>query len=228
MNPKILWACAGLVFVSGICLLFYFSQSSKAENDSLMVSSNPAQAYSEKNSQTGSAENKQATEKNQQNRDQTVFFVDVKGAVQHSQVVKMKSGEIIQSALNLAGGVNADADLNQLNLAAAATPGQVIYVPKKGEKIPAQFAAPSVEENAFANTASLETSNGNTGESKIDLNQADASRLQTISGIGEKKADDIIKYRDEHGRFKKIEDLQNVSGFGEKTVEKLKDYVTVQ
>lgn len=228
INPKILWTCTGLVLVFSTCFLFYLIPNSKAEHDSVMISSSSAQAYSALSSSTNSAEVQRKNEKKQPVQDRLVFFVDVKGAVLHSQVVRMTSGEIIQSAINRAGGANADADLNQLNLAAAVVAGQVIYVPKKGEEIPEQFAASSVNSNASASAGSLEVNARNSSDAKIDLNQADAERLQTISGIGEKKADDIIKYRDEHGRFKTVEDLKNVAGFGDKTVEKLKDYVTVQ
>jgi competence protein ComEA len=51
--------------------------------------------------------------------------------------------------------------------------------------------------------------------------------LQQLSGIGEKKAADIIKYREENGSFRAIEDLTKVSGIGEKTLENLKDSITI-
>ncbi|MHA5107100.1 helix-hairpin-helix domain-containing protein [Oenococcus oeni] len=49
-----------------------------------------------------------------------------------------------------------------------------------------------------------------------------------FNGIGEKKAEEIVKYREEHGKFKSIDDLKNISGFGDKTVEKLNDYVFIK
>nr|WP_262336213.1 helix-hairpin-helix domain-containing protein [Lactiplantibacillus plantarum] len=51
--------------------------------------------------------------------------------------------------------------------------------------------------------------------------------MQTLSGIGQKKAEKIIDYRQQHGNFKTIDDLKNVSDFGEKTVAKYKDQLTV-
>ena len=51
--------------------------------------------------------------------------------------------------------------------------------------------------------------------------------MQTISGIGQKRAQDILAYREEKGKFQTVDDLKNVSGIGQKTLEKLKDYVTV-
>lgn len=54
------------------------------------------------------------------------------------------------------------------------------------------------------------------------------AELQTINGIGPAKAEAIITYREEHGEFQQIEDLRNISGFGEKTIERLKSELTVK
>ena len=62
---------------------------------------------------------------------------------------------------------------------------------------------------------------------KVNLNTATEAELQTISGIGQKRASDIIAYRESNGRFKSVDDLKKVSGIGDKTLEKLKEYVTV-
>lgn len=63
---------------------------------------------------------------------------------------------------------------------------------------------------------------------KIDLNTATAEQLLSLPGIGEKKADAIIQYRNEHGRFSSTEQLLDVNGIGDATYEKLKDLVTVE
>ena len=64
-------------------------------------------------------------------------------------------------------------------------------------------------------------------QSKINLNQATKEDLLKISGIGDKKADKIIEYRQSHGQFKTVDELKNVDGFGEKTVAKLKEQLAV-
>ena len=61
----------------------------------------------------------------------------------------------------------------------------------------------------------------------ININTADATKLEELPGIGATKANSIIAYREEVGGFKSIEDLKNVSGIGDATFEKLKDYITV-
>ncbi|GHS89625.1 hypothetical protein FACS189487_10220 [Campylobacterota bacterium] len=62
---------------------------------------------------------------------------------------------------------------------------------------------------------------------KVDINTASADEFATLKGIGKSKAEAIVKYRDEHGAFKTIDELVNVNGIGKKTVEKLRDDLTI-
>ncbi|MEG9283170.1 helix-hairpin-helix domain-containing protein [Aerococcus urinae] len=72
------------------------------------------------------------------------------------------------------------------------------------------------------------TAGSSQGDSQtININTADASQLQEISGIGEKKAADIIQYRENKGSFQTIEEITEVSGIGDKTFEKIKEQITV-
>jgi competence protein ComEA len=61
----------------------------------------------------------------------------------------------------------------------------------------------------------------------INLNTATAAQLQELPGIGARTAERIIEYREKNGGFKKIEQLMNVKGIGEKSFLKLKDRITV-
>ena len=61
----------------------------------------------------------------------------------------------------------------------------------------------------------------------INLNTATAAQIATLPGIGEKAAQRIIEYREKNGSFKKIEELMNVKGIGEKSFLKLKPLITV-
>lgn len=76
------------------------------------------------------------------------------------------------------------------------------------------------------NSAAISASEPNVSK-KININTAPASELVRLKGIGEVKAAAIIKYRNENGGFKSVDELINVSGIGKKTLEKIRDYVTI-
>lgn len=61
----------------------------------------------------------------------------------------------------------------------------------------------------------------------VDLNSASVSELESVNGIGPAKAQAIVDYRKAHGSFKSVEELDNVKGFGKKSVDKLKSEFTV-
>ena len=142
--------------------------------------------------------------------------VDVKGAVNHPGVYSLPSQSRVTDAIKRAGGLSNLADSKSVNLAQKLQDETVVYVAQKGEKITV------VEEEKENNIATQGNSKG-----KINLNKADLSSLQTISGVGAKRAQDILDYRDSQGGFKTIDDLKNVSGIGEKTLEKLRQDVTI-
>ncbi|MBO0482585.1 ComEA family DNA-binding protein [Candidatus Enterococcus courvalinii] len=139
------------------------------------------------------------------------IYVDIKGSVKYPGVYSVAQSQRVQDLLTKAGGLTEDADTSQLNFAAKLVDQQLIYVPKIGEtrSDQSQNQTPTVT------------------ESKININTADISELQELSGIGAKKAQDIINYREENGHFKSVEELQEISGIGEKTVEKLRNLVTI-
>ncbi|HHX0198259.1 TPA: helix-hairpin-helix domain-containing protein [Enterococcus faecalis] len=149
-------------------------------------------------------------------RAETMIYVDIKGAVKVPGIYQLKNQQRIWDALALAGGVSEEADTAQVNYAQKVKDQMIIYVPKKGEPVPQSLE--TLQESAPAQQNQ---------EEKINLNTATEAELQTISGIGAKKAQEIIRFRDEQGPFKTVEELKNVPGIGEKTVERLKDMLTV-
>lgn len=148
-------------------------------------------------------------------------WVDVKGAVNKPGVYHLKKGARVQEAIAAAGSQTSLADLNQVNLAKELQDQQVVYVPAQGEKV-----ADATTATTGTTDATSATSQSGQGDS-VNLNTATKEQLQTIDGIGDKKADKIIAYRQEHGGFKTVEDLKNVDGFGDKTVAKIKDRLAV-
>lgn len=142
------------------------------------------------------------------------LMVDVKGAVVHPGVFQATSEERVKDLVDRAGGLTLSADPNQVNFAAHIEDEMVIYVPEIGE-------------------GKIQIADGSTGSKqedspdKINLNLADETELQLIPGVGPAKAKAIIEYRESTG-FKSIEDIKNISGIGDKTFEKLKEFIIVK
>jgi len=110
---------------------------------------------------------------------------------------------------------------------AVANPG--IYPWQEGDTIQALLLDASVEPDADLSHIEIYVSREGEEQApqKIDINRAEPWLLQALPGIGEVLAQRIVDYRSEHSPFKRIEDLLKVSGIGEGTLEKIKDYITV-
>ncbi|STP30012.1 competence protein ComEA [Enterococcus durans] len=148
-----------------------------------------------------------------------INYVDVKGAVNRPGIYSFSLEERVHDVIEKAGGLTDTADGNQINLAAKLIDQQLIYVPVIGEEIP--VAAKGQQSHP------VEETEKNGQEEKINLNTADLAKLQQIPGIGKVKAQEIIRYREEKGSFQKLEELQEITGIGAKTVEQLRNWVTV-
>lgn len=152
------------------------------------------------------------------------IFVDICGAVAKPGVYRMPPDSRVYEAVEAAGGLLPEAAGNRVNQAQPLSDGQQIYVPTKEE---AEKAGAVPAEGAFPETEAGENSpvseNG-----KVNLNTADAAALQTLSGIGESKAQAILAYREEHGGFSSIEELMDVPGIKENTFLKIKEKIAVE
>jgi competence protein ComEA len=134
------------------------------------------------------------------------IIVDVDGSVQKPGIVKLPQNSRIYEAIDAAGGLRSTADTSSVNLAAVMTDGEKIYIPDKSEAA----AIPALK-----------------AKSLININTADSLTLQKISGRGPSTAEKIIEHRTQYGKFRKIEDIKNVSGIGDKTFEKFKTQICV-
>lgn len=146
--------------------------------------------------------------------------VDVKGAVVKPGVYTLKVSARVTDAIQEAGGMTEDADAKSVNLAASLSDEEVIYVANKDENV-------SVLDQSDTGQVSNKGGQTNAKDGKINLNTATSEQLQTISGIGAKRAEDIIAYRESHGGFQSVDDLRNVSGIGDKTLDKIRESIYV-
>ena len=144
------------------------------------------------------------------------MYVDVSGAVVNPGVYEVGSQTRLFQVIEMAGGLTENADVDSLNRAEIVYDGQKIIVGILGEP------SAAASESSGSQSAQSGITNG-----KVNLNLAGSATLQTIPGIGPSKADRIIDYRNTNGRFRKIEDIMNITGIGEKTFESIKDYITV-
>lgn len=161
----------------------------------------------------------QVSQETRETTTESAYFVDIKGAVVTPGVYQVPPGSRVQDIVGLAGGLREDAATAYVNLAAKVEDQQLIYVMTEVEATQSDTPLPTTVP-ATGNTPDQ-------SEAKVNINTADASLLQTLSGIGIKKAEAIIAYREEHGPFASVDDLQEVSGIGEKTVEKLRASITI-
>lgn len=147
----------------------------------------------------------------QEQAEPATVYVHVAGAVNEPGLYAMDDGARLQDAIEAAGGFADDAQQESVNLARAVADGEQIVVTRKSE---AAEAAPAV-------------SSGGAATGKVNINTADAAALTTLDGVGDATAAKIIAYREANGPFKRIEDIKEVSGIGDKKFEGMKDSITV-
>jgi competence protein ComEA len=156
------------------------------------------------------------------------IYIDVSGAVEKPCVVCLPAGSRVFDAIDAAGGLAESADTRTINQAAILEDGQKVYVPTSDE---VEAGTVPVQSGSVAADAGAGVAGGGGGDAvqngKININKANADDLQQLSGIGPALSQRIIDYRDAHGAFKKIEDIKNVSGIGDKTFEKFAEVITV-
>ena len=137
------------------------------------------------------------------------IWVYVCGEVRDPGVYELPEGSRITDAVEAAGGMTGDAAETYLNLAETLSDGQKI-------EVPSVEMAEALEEAAAQDTSGL-----------VNLNRATEAELMTLSGIGESKAKEIIRYRESSGGFQKPEDLMNIPGIKEGVFHKIRDQITV-
>ena len=180
----------------------------------------------------------QVTEESQTVLEETQeIVVHICGAVNNSGVFFLEEGERVYHAIELAGGLKADADGDYINQALLLEDGMKIVIPTKEEtkrwKEKEQEAEAKPYEEGEAETfyvqyAESDSSTvGDEKSGKVNLNTADEKMLCTLPGIGTSRAKSIIDYRTKNGVFKRIEDVMKVSGIKEAAFEKIKDFITV-
>ncbi len=146
--------------------------------------------------------------------DEKKVCVYICGQVADPGVYELDEGSRVCDALEAAGGLLPEADEGRINLAGMLTDGEMIYFPKAGEEIPVQ------------QTQSTSSGSAQTG-ALININTAGVGELTSLPGIGQAKADAIVKYRDENGAFRDIKEIKNVPGIGDALFSGIEDLICI-
>lgn len=139
------------------------------------------------------------------------IVVDIKGEVKNPNIYWLEEGCIIEDLINIAGGITEEGDLSKINRAQKLNDHEVVIIPNINDK--------------ESEIKDIMTSSND--KNKVNINTASINELDTLSGIGPSKAEAIIKYREENGTFKSIEEIKNVTGIGEALFEKFKENITI-
>lgn len=156
--------------------------------------------------------------------------VYITGAVANPGVISLDSNMRLDDALKKLGGTTKDADINRINLAMKLEDSQHYIIPYIGQEDDPSQKDMQASNNSSDSAGNLANSSSasNSQDSKININSADESQLETISGVGPSTAKKIIDYREKEGKFSSIEDIKNVSGIGDKKFESMKDSIDVK
>ena len=169
------------------------------------------------------------------------YQVDIKGEVINPGIYTVKEGSRVIDVIRLAGDLTEVADTSVLNLSKKVKDEMVIIVysfdevesfteTKEQEEIEQEACK---NQNGIENDACIEDSTNDTSPSsvvisgKISLNTATLDELMMLPGIGEAKAEAIIKYREEVGAFQNIEELKEVNGIGDAIFDQIKENITI-
>lgn len=159
------------------------------------------------------------------NNKENKIVIYVTGAVKKEGIYEIEENSRIADCIEIAGGLNEDADINNINLAYILCDGMKIHIPRKNENIN------EIQDNtkSYISIDSNNKDNDKTNNKniKVNINTANQAELETLPGIGPSTALKIIEYRKENGKFNNIEDIKNISGIGDSKFNKVKEFIRV-
>ena len=165
-----------------------------------------------------------------------ICYVYVCGEVEEPGVYMLESGDRIYEAVEMAGGMTADAGTCAVNLAESVYDGLMVYIPDREEAAgmagSGASAGGSVASAGGSGAKAGEGTSGGTASSpedgRLNLNTASLAELMTLSGIGQTKAQAVLNYRDVHGGFSSVEEIMNVDGIKEGLYNRIRDQIKLK
>lgn len=222
MNWKKLVLLVFFVLVSGT--LFCCGQKNPAEE--YFLQEEPEQEVTQTDAGQGTQEDKnQKTELlkagNEESEKVTAY---IHGCVKKPGVYSLPSGSRLYELIKKAGGFSKKAKKDAWNQAVLVEDGEQYKIPSKKAYRRSRKEQKTQELISAGMSAGENLPPAEAG--KININSAGREELLTLSGIGESKADAILSYREEHGRFQSIEEIMNISGIKEGVFLRIQDKIT--
>jgi competence protein ComEA len=152
------------------------------------------------------------------------LVVYITGAVARPGVYTLPRLSRVSNAIDAAGGLSPDADQSSINLAARLIDGEKIAVPKVNQPVMGTPVPTSQNKQPASTASSLATPSI---ENPLNINTATAEEFDLLPGIGPTRAADIVAYRTQHGSFKTIDGIMQVSGIGQTTFDRIKNLIYV-
>lgn len=158
------------------------------------------------------------------------IIVHISGAVNKEGVIELKENSRIADAIEKAGGLKDNACMDEINLAYKLEDGMKIHIPtieeQKNENIKEE-SNNYIEKNNIVGDTNTNSNKQSKQTTKVNINKATQTELETLPGIGPSIALKIVNYRKENGKFKSIEDLKQVNGIGDSKFNKIKNLITI-
>ena len=153
-----------------------------------------------------------AEEENYEQEENSKVTVFVSGEVLNQRVVEIEKGKRLIDAVEICGGLTEKADLNAVNLA--------LVLEEEGH-----YIIPAIGDTNVVNATNLNQMNSSSN--LVNINSADIEILKTLPGVGDVLGQRILDKREELGKFTSIDQLNDVSGIGDKKFSDIKDKVTI-
>ena len=153
--------------------------------------------------------------------------IHIIGAVQKEGIITLDENARVSDAVEAAGGLREDADINKINLAYILEDGMKIKIPSINDKEETDETNSEIVDNKETIQITPESSTKSITK-KININKASQTELESLHVIGPTTALKIIDFRNENGKFASIEDLKEVAGIGKSKYDKIKDLITVK
>ena len=225
---KILIISLVLIIFAAFAVFNVIKENFKKEDDSFILlqksSTNPSESTRNAAKDYSGADNTNEGEGGKENHEG--FPVYITGQVKSPGIYTLKKASYLYEVVDLAGGFTPEADSDYINLVFLIEESMMIRIPAKMEKLTDNLMGGYTEQIDASSLRAFSVEK-EISDFPIDINKADIDQLCMLPGVGPATAEAIIRHRDEYGKFKRIEDIMNVSGIKENKFNSLKDKIIV-